>query len=157
MIKFAMENKSDSRITLSIGLIGLYLAIVNLLIIPNLQESSIAKTIKDALIIIWGVPTVFLLIFLFLYALSLKYKSPNTIDLWGYNISINSKLVKALFDTGIENYIKGIFSYLVYNIPFYLIDKGVNKIISFVVFFIIVALMLLGLAIWEKKQKLKKL
>ena len=132
-----MKNKSDSRVTLSIGLIGLYLAIVNLLIIPNLQESSIAKTIKDALIIIWGVPTVFLLIFLFLYALSLKYKSPNTIDLWGYNISINSKLVKALFDTGIENYIKGIFSYMVYNFPFYLIDKGINKIISFVIFLLL--------------------
>lgn len=148
-----MRNSNEnSRVTLSFGLIAFYLAIVNLLSLPNVDSSYWAKLIKNTLLFVWGIPTVFLILFIFFYALDLKYKSSGKIDLMGYEIPVSVKFKRVFFDLGVEYYIKGLFTYFLYNIPFYLIEKNLNPLLSWIIFIAIVAVVSFLLLIIEKKS-----
>lgn len=150
-----MENE-NSRVVLSFGLITFYLATVNLLSTPNIDNVYWTKTIKDALLCAWGISTFLLLLFIFIYALSLKYKSSNKLELMGYKFSISITLKEIFFDLGVEYYLTGLFAYFLYNIPFYLIEKKVNPIVSFVFFFIILLIISFFLLIAEKRSSKHK-
>jgi len=72
----------------------------------------------------------------------------------GYNINMDTKIKRVLFDSGVEYYIKGIFVYAIYDVPWYLMGRGVNNVLAFSIFFVLVLILSFILFIIEKKQKL---
>lgn len=152
-LKNDIDSQDNTRVTFSLGLIAIYIAVVGLLGYPSVHPNSIADLLKLLFTLIWGFSTFFLVIYIFLHAISLKYSEPNKIELIGSKIRIKSRLKEVFFDMGVENYLTGIVIYGIYNIPFYLIEHGMNQIFAYIIFLILVLLLSLTFKIIEKRQE----
>jgi len=148
-----IDPQDNSRVTLSLGLIAAYIAVISFLGFPSLHPNSFANILKMVLTVAWGIPTFFLVIYIFLHAISLKYFDPNKIKLIGSKFRIRSSFKKVIFDTSVETYITGVITYSVYYVPWYLIERGMNQIYAFIIFFVLVFFLSFIFLVFEKRQR----
>lgn len=134
------KELDSSRLTISLGLIAIYVAVVVYLpfnVFAISYQEPLTLLFQKLLLMGWGVDSVILLFYLFLYSLKIKYYNPNTIDIMNYNIRISEKLPRILFDVGVEGYSKGIFINLVYALPFVLMNYGMKPLYAWSIFIIL--------------------
>lgn len=154
------KDKSDNlRLTVSFGLVALYVAVIKLVPFNVFQlnfNEQFFLTFQKTFLMIWGIASILLIIYIFLFSLSLKYIKPDSVDIMGYNIKIAPKFYKATFDTGIEYYSVGVFTNVISFMPMYLSKNGVNVWLSLTIWLLIVVLLSFALLRIEMKQTIKK-